>query len=316
MKIPSTNKVAFEDLGELLTNNSKFLKSDSSIDSSIRLGRVQIFKLTAGLQVKFWDFKFNEGLELHNGEISQEETYFTLTYFKNIEGFKIGNRDTHLKQSIIWDTILFCSKANCRMYFTPNIRYQCISISFSKNWLKENVFTSSDQFKTLEDKMCIPEGFSILEFMNRSEKKLIEELLHICWKNLMGTFYIKSGVLKLIYDFFRKISDKEIAYIKSGVDETAMNKVEKILIENLSGKLPNLREVASQFGITQLTLTKSFKKKYGINISTYYLRRKIEYAKQLLQDNNAKITEVALFLGYKNVKYFEQRFKKECMNDN
>lgn len=186
---PAPYQVTFDRLANLFTTNSE---SVSVLEPPIGEGLVQIFDLAKGLQVKFWDCSFKEGIEIYsNAQTSFANTNFTLAFFPVTKGFRFGNRDSPLKESIIWDTLLFSSNANYKMYISPNIKSQCISISFSKNWLNENVFKGNDAFKSLEEKMFVGESFSLLDSMNASEKKWIDDLLNISWKKSMGSFSTK-----------------------------------------------------------------------------------------------------------------------------
>ncbi len=301
-------QVTFDRLTNLFTTKSE---SVSVLEPHIGEGLVQNFNLAKGLQVRFWDCSFKQGIEMYtNAQTSFANTNFTLAFFPVTKGFRFGNRDSLLKESVIWDTVLFSSNANYKMYISPDINSQCISLSFSKNWLSENVFKGDDAFKNLEEKMLMGESFSLLDSMNALEKKFIEDLLNISWKKFIGSFYIKSCVLKIIFDFFHKIKQRETFSISKPCLDTSINQVEKTLRNNLAGKLPNIRELALKFSVSELTLKRHFKRRYGVNISTYFMRRKMEYAKLLLHEKNLNIAEAANLLGYRNVNRFIATFKK------
>ncbi|HKG69022.1 MAG TPA: AraC family transcriptional regulator, partial [Segetibacter sp.] len=57
-------------------------------------------------------------------------------------------------------------------------------------------------------------------------------------------------------------------------------------------------------------LKRHFKKKYGVNMSTFFIRKKMEYAQQLINEKNTSVSETAFMLGYKNVNDFITMFGK------
>ncbi len=305
---PLSYKVPFEKLTGLFTTNSE---SFSVLEPSIGEGLLQIFKLAKGLQVGFWDCSFNHGIEMYSeARKGVDNTYFTLAFFLNTEGFQFGNKDTPLKESRIWDTLFISANSNCKMYISPKIKGQCLSINFSKKWLCENVFDGNDAFENLKEKIFKRECFSLFESMNASEKKLLEDLLDVSWKKSFGSFYIKSSVFKIISDFFHKIKERETLSTTKSYLDTAITEVEKYLSNNLTGTMPNLKDIACTFSINEATLKRHFKKRYGVNMSTYFIRRKMEYARSLINERNMNLTETANTLGYRNVNQFVALFEK------
>ncbi len=301
-------RVAFDELTNLFKTSSE---SISILEPRVGEGLVQICNLKEGLQVKFWECTFNQGIEMYSTQQTEvSKTNFTLAFFPDTKGFRFGNRDTPLKESIIWDTILISSNSNFKMHISSNIKAQCISISFSKGWLVKNIFEDNDAFKDLKENIFIAESFSLLDSMNASEKKLVQELFDISWKKSLGSFYIKSSVLKIVCDFFHKIKDRETFSIDKSCLDSSIVEIEKILSNNLNGKLPNIRQLACKFSLSELTIKKHFKKRYGVNMSTYFMRRKMESAKNLLHEKNLSDTEAAHLLGYRNVNHFIGIFRK------
>ncbi len=308
MENPSSSyKISFNKLTNLFIRECEhiwILKPD------LGEGYVQIFTLEKGFQARFWDCSFKQGIEMYNKASSGVDTYFTLVFFLNAPGLGFANGDTLLKGNIFWDTFFFSAKSNYKIHISPNMNGQCLSISFSKKWLSTNVLEGNDELKNIKEKIGIIESFSLFESMNFAEKKLVQELLTISWKIYFGSFYIKSVVLKIISDFFCKIKERETFNISNIYLDTTINKVEDFLISHLTDRLPNLKDLAARFCISESTLKRHFKNRYGVNISTYFMQRKIEYALHLIQEKKMNITEAAYLLGYRNVNYFIAILKK------
>ena len=81
-------------------------------------------------------------------------------------------------------------------------------------------------------------------------------------------------------------------------DTSGRNTVEKEMVsyiqQNFTGKI-SLREFGEQFHIT---------------LSQYVTYLRLEHAKQLLQDTDIPVTDVAMQSGYQNVSYFIRSFQK------
>jgi AraC-like DNA-binding protein len=146
--------------------------------------------------------------------------------------------------------------------------------------------------------------------MTTSEKKLILELFHDSWKKSLGSFYIKTVLFKIISDFFYRIKERDSFSInKLNVDATIIE-IEKYLCNSLREMLPNLKDLAEKFSLSESTLKRHFRKKYGVNMSTYFINKKMEYAERLIREENTNLAEIASRLGYRNVNNFIIMFQK------
>ena len=91
------------------------------------------------------------------------------------------------------------------------------------------------------------------------------------------------------------------------------NIVEKEMVsyiqQNFTGKI-SLREFGVQFHLSEKYISRYFKEHFHITLSQYVAYLRLEYAKQLLQDTDISVTEVAMRSGYQNISYFIRSFKK------
>ncbi len=304
----SVIKLPFDKLINLFTKKSAHT---FVLDPIIGKGFVQILGLEKGLQARFWQCCFNEGIEMYSDAGSEyENSYFTLAFFLNIQGLQFANRGTFLHENIIWDTIFISAVSDYKIHIAFKARVHCVSISFSKKWLNNNVLKDNEVFKNLKEKIDTTELFSLLESMSSSEKKTIQELLDSSWEKSLGSFYIKSAVLKIICDFFYKLKEKQTFIMNDISPYTSITQVGKYLCDHLLCPLPNLKHLADKFSKSESTLKRHFKKRYGVNMSTYFIKKKMEYAQQLIHEKNTSVSEIAFMLGYRNVNNFITMFRK------
>jgi transcriptional regulator GlxA family with amidase domain len=67
-----------------------------------------------------------------------------------------------------------------------------------------------------------------------------------------------------------------------------------------------------QSPVPERTLKRRFKTATGISIIDYVQNLRIEEAKQLLEDTDLAIDEIGAKVGYENLSFFRQLFKRRC----
>lgn len=72
----------------------------------------------------------------------------------------------------------------------------------------------------------------------------------------------------------------------------------------------SLERIADQVHLSANYVSTLFKKHYGMNISDYMIKIRMEHAARLLTDTNFKTYEIAERVGYTNSQYFSVLFKK------
>ena len=96
-------------------------------------------------------------------------------------------------------------------------------------------------------------------------------------------------------------------------DTSGRNTVEKEMVsyiqQNFTGKI-SLREFGEQFHLSEKYISRYFKEHFHITLSQYVTYLRFEHAKQLLQDTDIPVTDVAMQSGYQNVSYFIRSFQK------
>ena len=96
-------------------------------------------------------------------------------------------------------------------------------------------------------------------------------------------------------------------------DKSGRNTVEKEMIsyiqQSFTGEI-SLKEFGEQFHLSEKYVSQYFKEHFHITFSKYVTYLRLEHAKQLLQNSDIPVTEVAMLSGYQNVSYFIRSFKK------
>lgn len=168
----------------------------------------------------------------------------------------------------------------------------------------------------LNDKLLEPLNSGQLMISPRvkgTAKELCEQLIAIyVAKNNESESKIKAQIkTKIILLQFILEMWKQGFVIEN--DTSGRNMVEKEMVsyvqQNFTGKI-SLKEFGEQFHLSEKYISRYFKEHFHIALSQYVTYLRLEHAKQLLQDTDIPITEVAMQSGYQNVSYFIRSFKK------
>ncbi len=85
--------------------------------------------------------------------------------------------------------------------------------------------------------------------------------------------------------------------------------VEKFLREDLSRQL-RLEDLTEQFPYSLSSIRRIFKKETGMAVMEYLTQQRMERSKELLKDPHITVGAVASAVGFANIYYFSQTFKK------
>jgi AraC-like DNA-binding protein len=316
MKNESLSTVSFDKLEELFKKQSETARV---LDYPVGAGGVEVYTLAKGLQARFWNCDINQQVELFGEENGQgNPAYFTLGFFLSTSGFRFANKTACLAENISWDTIFISDRSACKLVISPGMKVQCLSISFSNQWFRTNVLEKSSGFEKIKDAVCNSGAFSLLGSMTSAEKKLVTDLLTVSSKGALGSFSVKCGVLKMISDFFLKLKERDSLTVNHNCIESSLARIEAYLTSQLQGRMPRMKELEKQFSISASTLKRHFKKNFGVNISTYFIRKKLEYAQKLIEEQHTNIREAAAMVGYRNVHHFikiYQQYRSTVLQD-
>ena len=123
---------------------------------------------------------------------------------------------------------------------------------------------------------------------------------------ITGQIKKKIILLQFIHELWKK------GFIVEN-DTTGRNTVEKEMVsyiqQNYTGKIL-LREFGEQFHLSEKYISRYFKDHFHITLSQYVTYLRLEHAKQMLQETDISVTEVAMQSGYQNISYFIRSFKK------
>ena len=167
--------------------------------------------------------------------------------------------------------------------------------------------------------------FSLNDRLSRCMETIIEEssaTFHIGENGLLaitasplfgGQQAILSQLAYLLICLARQMSDAKNAGIVFFRDENfhanLANVILRFLRKNIYEKL-TLDDICKRFNYSKAFLCKTFKQQMNETLIGCLNRLKIEEAKRLLTETDRSVTDIATYLGFQEVKYFDAVFKK------
>ena len=103
---------------------------------------------------------------------------------------------------------------------------------------------------------------------------------------------------------------ENIAFKHEECSETVISKAMDYIDENYTKNI-SLDDVSKVVNISPYYFSKLFKEEAGVNFIDYLTKKRIDYAKELLEDNTYSIKEVCAMCGYSDPNYFSRIFKKK-----
>ena len=126
-----------------------------------------------------------------------------------------------------------------------------------------------------------------------------------------GCGQIIKNMLELLLIEFSRQENREYPEQAnlSRSEKTLILSIKRYLIENLNRKLA-LEEIAKKLGYSVSHICSTFKKNVGCSIIHYFIKLRIEKAKELISESQMSLSEISDYLDFDTIQYFSTQFKK------
>ena len=135
-----------------------------------------------------------------------------------------------------------------------------------------------------------------------------------------------AQILKVKFEelFLKILSSKDSATFQRYLSQIYNEDIDfKNNIENSYKQFGSVREIAQYFKMNEKVFRSKFQKIFGQTPKQWLSRKKLTQAKLLLEKSEKNVTEVAIEVGFSDLSWFSQKFKKEfgispkeCKNNN
>ncbi|OXS53352.1 hypothetical protein B1A99_30300 [Cohnella sp. CIP 111063] len=137
-------------------------------------------------------------------------------------------------------------------------------------------------------------------------------VLEMCQKKRGYQIQIMSLLYRFISDLLRKVPHRMLDQAPNAMSDVDFNRLNRVIAYiNENYQLPiSLRDVAKEEFLSAYYLSHFFKEKVGLTFSECLNQVRLQKAVELLLSESSRtITELALSVGYPNVKSFNRSFK-------
>jgi AraC-like DNA-binding protein len=207
------------------------------------------------------------------------------------------------------------ASSNEQLHFKilPGRKIRLVIINVTEQWLASTFDGACPRIEhLLEDLQRDPKPILFSTQSSFAVYQAISDMQDHVVKDSTDKFYLKARTVPVLYDVLSNIAWAEMQHLPevTAAIHTKMVQVEHYLTEYLESSLPCIKTIAREIASSESSLKRNFKSVFGISIYEYYLQKKMQYARQLLDEESIAVKEVAHRLGYQKTSNFIKIFKK------
>jgi AraC-like DNA-binding protein len=174
--------------------------------------------------------------------------------------------------------------------------YCCIHVNLHPCYIVE----LADEFYSLNDHLkkslkATNHGFQMTPHnMDYNIKLLLKDIAKRKEQGLAKSLFIQAKIRDLLLIYIRDLIREEKDLFK--VDERLLEEIKSYMLDNLQNPI-TIAFLAKRFGTNKATLSKGFKKQFGIPIHQFLIDERMKRATELLLEN-IPIQDIAILVGY------------------
>ena len=120
------------------------------------------------------------------------------------------------------------------------------------------------------------------------------------------------GARKKVWEHFKSLDLSAVSNLElSSVDDTFLQKVIRIINENLDNELLSVEDIASKVGFSRAQLHRKLKALTNKSTGQLVNEIRLNNAKTMLSQKAGSVSEIAYSVGYSNMSYFTKSFKEK-----
>lgn len=264
-----------------------------------------------GVHIGFGDAILPKPLQL-----GFESNFETIEMHFNLKGQNTA-RTPHFNKDICFTAhahnILYTNGIHGKMKW-ENSPFQLCEINLEPSFFKKFLPQDSPIFERFRN--SIEKGSSGLlnpqhHRISYQMYEIIEQIMQCKREGLFKKMFLESKVIELLLlqlEQFQTESPYVGSLKKQDIDK--IYAVRNFIVQNINST-HSLIDLAHEVGTNDFILKKGFKELFGTTVFGFWADEKMEYAKQLLSNQQLNITEVSELIGYKNQRHFSSAFKKK-----
>lgn len=143
---------------------------------------------------------------------------------------------------------------------------------------------------------------------------ILNDIMNCQYRDQLKKMYLEGKILELTAVYLNEVvfGDREgdSAVRLSSYDIEALRQARGILDENITSP-PTIGKLAKLICLNEYKLKKGFKELFGMPVHAYIIDKRLEMARLFMEDKKLRVTEAALLVGYNDLSYFAEKFRKK-----
>ena len=195
-----------------------------------------------------------------------------------------------------------------------DIKFEIINILF-KPEIIDKTLVNCQSFQDLINNYLIRFSYTTLKYSptnviyhddDKSIYSLIEKLQHEFSKKSPGYIeMMRCYLIEIIINTMRRISKENATVLNNDYSKYIIEYVEENYMKPIT-----LTAISAKLNFSLPYMCKRFKKDVGITFNEYLQKKRIEQSCRLISNTDKKVIEIAELVGYNDIKFFNQVFKK------
>jgi len=272
-------------------------------------GYASVEVLQNGLYYIVINATFNKSINYNRLPEVEEEHYLVIISLTDGPTFThLDNREYRFKLSDNFSALIVPPSILSQMKAIKGEEVLLLTIVVGRKWIEDNII-GNDENSYIQQLLNAGHPVPIVKQFNLNHRELIENLFYLRYKDKIQKL---SSVIELLSYLIDSISRKE------GIRESLINFNDmKLILESCRIieqnwiSFSSIKSLATQVKMGESSFKLKFKKVTGCSPYQFYLKIKMEKAKEMLLSGNKSISEIGYICGYTNLSHFSRQFKKE-----
>jgi AraC-like DNA-binding protein len=252
---------------------------------------------------------FNKSIIYNRLPEVEEEHYLVIISLTDGPTFThLDNREYRFKLSDNFSALIVPPSILSQMKAIKGEEVLLLTIVVGRKWIEDNII-GNDENSYIQQLLNAGHPIPIVEQFNLNHRERIEKLFYLRFRDKIQKL---SCVIELISYLINSISRKK-GYNYSLINSSDMKLILEScrIIEQNWKAFPSIKSLATQVKMGESNFKLKFKKVTGSSPYQFYLKIKMEKAKEMLQNSNNSISEIGYQCGYTNLSHFSRQFKRE-----
>jgi len=267
-----------------------------------------------GLCIRKWKLTVYEKIILHRQPAPPDhEQKFSLIYFLNPSLFHVKKQLKKIPLTSKCNNLFASNELDMDFSVVPKQPFYVVDITFTVFWLLAQFTDAEPGFRLLLEQYLRKgsKTFLMAPCLAEDYKDLneVDNLIQTDQEDLLS---IRARIYSLLSSFFDKTMNQKTVpqQKKFSAHYDQILKAETILMQHLQ-KAPTVAALAQSVNMSASSLLRQFKAVYGKSLHEYYVEKKMEMAKKLINQDGLTVNQAARLLGYNQVSSFIVMFKKQ-----